>query len=226
MYASNIEQPKFELVGKPYVGISNLINIGGKLGFTDKDGYKVYDLTNDKLSEEYAFPAEIDIAQIGTTSAYLSYVYNSKGGILTRYSKTDSILKGNVWAQTPDFNNARSISVAYSIYVITEQGTLVSYTAGTKDKFELTGDKVTLNNPIQVVADIDYKYIYVADKGNQRVVAYNDKGKFVTEYTAPKAGLWNDIKSIAVSPDENALFVLTGTKVYKVKIVDQTGLNQ
>lgn len=216
MYASNMDQPKFEIIGKPYLGINNILNIGGKLGFTDNSGYKVYDITNDKLAEEYTFPADIT-APFGATSAYLSYVYNVNGDVLSRYSKSDSKLTGSVWAQTADFENAKSISVAYSIYVITGQGNLVSYTGGKKDKFELTGEKATLTNPVQVVADIDYKYIYVADAGNQRVAAYDDKGNFVKEFRAPREGLWNDIKKITVSPDEKTIFVLTGTKVYKVK---------
>jgi hypothetical protein len=212
IYVSDQTTAKFEAETTTAVGIKNTLNIGGKLGFTDNEGYKVYDLANEKISESYKQ------AGLGVTSAYLEYVYTISGDKINRYSKATDTLKESLWGQSASFSGAKSMAIAYSVYIITSDGKLESYTSGTKDTFTLSGDNTNLNSPSQVVADIDLENIYVADNGNGRVVAYDDKGKFVKEYKPKKDGAWSNIKAIGVSSNEKSLFVLSGSKVFKLEI--------
>ena len=71
---------------------------------------------------------------------------------------------------------------------------------------------------MQVVADIDYENIYVADSGNNRVVILNKKGTFVKQYKHIKGDYWNDIKGIGITSDEKKLFVLDGSRVFEVAL--------
>ena len=212
MFISDQTTAKFEAQTSTFVGIKNLINIGGKLGFTDNEGYKVYNLADGTAAESYKS------SELGVTSAYLNYVYSINGDKLTRYSKNDATLEGSLWGQNENFSGAKSFSIAYSIYLITNDGKLESYTSGQKDSFAVSGEAAVLSNPTQVLADIDFKYIYVADNGNGRVVAFDDKGNFVKEYKPKKDGAWNDIRGISVTPNEKTLFLLNGSKVYKLSL--------
>ena len=106
------------------------------------------------------------------------------------------------------------MAIAYSIYIITKDGNIESYAGGTRDTFTVTG----LTNPSQIIADIDLDNIYVADNGNGRVVVFDTKGNFVKEYKPKKDGAWSDIRSIGVSPNEKILFVLNGSKIFKLDI--------
>lgn len=213
IYLSDQTTAKFDPETSTYTNIQNLVNIKNKLGFTDNEGYKVYDITTNKIVENYKQTG------LGVTSAYLNYVYAINGTQLNRYSKNDdNTLKASLWEQSNDFDGAKSMAIAYSIFVLTKDGKLESFSTGTKDNFVIKGDKLTLKNPTQVFADIDLKYIYVADSGNDRVVSYDAKGNFVKAYTPKNVGAWNTMSSIGVTPDEKTLFVLAGSKVYKIAL--------
>jgi hypothetical protein len=212
IYISDQNTAKFEAETTAATGIKNTLNIKGKLGFTDSEGYKVYDITNKKISESYKQTG------LGITSAYLDYVYSISGDKINRYSKDTDTLKESLWGQSDSFTGAKSMAIAYSVYIITSDGKVESYTGGAKDKFTLSGEKAALNNPSKIVADIDFTNIYIADNGNGRIVSFDDKGNFVKEYKPKKEGAWNDIRSFGVSADEKTMFVLNGSKVFKVEL--------
>lgn len=212
IFVSDTVTPKFELLEDTFAGMDNALNIQGELGFTDNEGYKVYNLGTESISESYASD------ELGLTSAYSDFLYSINGDTLTRYIKGEGTLSGSVWGTSEEFSEARSMGISYSIFLITQNGELVSYTTGNKDAFTVSAEAGTFNNPVQVLADIDFENIYIADKGNKRVVVLDDSGNFVNEYKARKEDRWNDIKSISVSPDESVLYVLNGSRVYKVDL--------
>lgn len=212
IYVSKRDVTKFEEEETTFEGVDNIINIGGDLGFTDNEGYKVYDLENSTVLEEYAGEG------LGVSWAYLDFVYSISNGKLLKYSKSGGSLSESVWGENEEFNNAKSMAIAYSIYILTSDGNLASYTSGTKDKFELDEEVGEFKNPIQVVADTDFENIYVADAGNRRVVAISDEGKLIKEYKAKKEERWGDIRGISASPDETKLYVLSGSRVYEVEL--------
>ncbi len=209
IFVSDQITAKFDVETTTAVGIKNILNIKGKLGFTDDEGYKVYDLADKKIVENYKQSG------LGITSAYLDYVYSIVGDKLNKYSKKDTVvLEESLWGQSDGFQNAKSMAIAYSIYILTKDGTVESYAGGIKEALTVTG----LNNPSQIIADIDFDNIYVADNGNGRVVIFNTKGNFVKEYKPKKDGAWADMRSIGISPNEKILFVLSGSRVFKVEM--------
>lgn len=213
IYQSDTITPKFEVNTDTFSGISSPINIKGKLGFvTSTEGYKVYDLSTNKVVESYLLPNP------GIVSAYLDFVYELADSKITRYSKDGTNLTGTLWTQNEELGQAKSIAVAYSVYVLSADGKLLKYTSGQKNDFSLKGDATTLAKPVKAVTDIDFDNIYIADAGNKRVVVYDKEGNFIKEYKAKQEDRWADMRSITVSPDEKTLFVLSGSKVYKVAL--------
>ncbi len=108
------------------------------------------------------------------------------------------------------------MSIAFSIYILKENGELVNYSGGTKATFSVSGLEKPFVEPSKVVANTDFKYIYVADKGNKSVVVLDDKGAVVKQYKYDNSDVWSDVRSIAISSDEKTLFVLNSSKIYKV----------
>jgi hypothetical protein len=214
IFVSDQNTAKFEPEPTGYAGVKNLININNKLGLVDNEGYKVYDLANQKTVETYAKPG------LSVTSAYLDFVYAVEADKINRYSKSGSTLDGSLWAQSADFEQAKSMAVAYSIYLITVDNQLLKYTSGKKDDFSISaiGESAVMSNAVQVFADVELNNIYVADAGNGRVLAFDDKGNLVKEYKPQKEGAWKDIKSIGVTSDEKTMYVLSGSKVYKINL--------
>lgn len=211
MFKSSLSTAKFEAVLTSFPGTSSLSFIDGNVGFTDSEGYKVFNPETNEVVESY------DDDSIGKVSAsYLDFIYAINGDTLTKYEKSEDSLTSSTWGQSSDFTNAKSITIAINIYVITGEGTLVSYLSGQKTGFEVSGLDVAFRDPKQVVADLDFNNIYIADPGNKRVVVLDNTGALVQQYKHTNPNAWGDIKAIGVSRDEKTLFVLSGTKVYEV----------
>jgi len=149
---------------------------------------------------------------------YSGYVYSISEDILSRGSVENNQLKQVVWGQNQNFRDAVSISIAYSVYVLTNQGALVNYSGGVETDFTVSGLDKPFLNPIKVIADLDFENIYVADRGNNRVVILNEDGELVKQFKNDDDSLWYDIKGISVSSDEKYLFVLDMSKIYKVTL--------
>ena len=110
------------------------------------------------------------------------------------------------------------MAIAYSVYVLKENGELVSYSGGIKTDFTVTGLDKPFANPVKVVTDIDFSNIYVADRGNNRVIVLDKDGALVRQYKNDDDSLWKDIKGISVSSDEKIIFILDSSKVYRLQI--------
>jgi hypothetical protein len=212
LYTSARTTPKFTAVSQTYPGIGNLLNIKGQIGFTDNQGYKVLKTSDQSVVEDYKS------TELGITAAYADYVYTIKDGKVTRFAKEANKLNGSLWGQNQEMTEVKSFGISYSLFMLKNDGNVVKYTSGEKNTFALSGENPKLNNPTQILADVDFDYVYVADSGNKRVVSFDKNGKIIKEYRADKEDKWNDIKSIGVSPDEKTLYVLTGTRIYEAAL--------
>jgi hypothetical protein len=212
IYVSTRDTPKFNTLSATYPGINSLTNINGKLSFADSKGYKVLSLATDNVDEQFT--------QSGITeeSPYLSFVYTISGNALTRYAKANGALQGSLWAEGDDFIGAKSFVVAYNVYVATANDTVVCYLSGAKTDFTVTGIDKSFKTIVKIATNADADNIYVADRGNNRVVVLDKKGKFVKQYRAANDTDWSDIKSLDISPDEKYLYLLAGSKVYEIAL--------
>jgi len=210
IYSSSLVTAKFTAEDLVFEGITNLSYFGGDMVFTDNEGYKVY-APEGEITESYL------ASNLGPTAAYLSFVYSISSDTLTKYEKSTDKLEGDVWAQSEELQGVTSVAVDGNIYVLKENGNLHKYYGGEKEDYEITGLDKPFNNPTKVVKSIDIDYIYVCDKGNSRIVVLDEDGGLVAQYVA-KEDVWSDIKSVSVSQDEETLYVLAGSKVYKLEL--------
>lgn len=212
IFHSEISTPNFVQEQNTYQGIKSLAQTGNLLSFNDNEGYKTYDIKNSKLVDSYK------VESLNTTYPYADFIYSISDDILTRSVEKDGALEGTLWGQNAEFKNARSMAIAYSVYVLKENGELVNFSGGAKTGFTVSGLEKSFLEPVKVVADLDFTYIYVADRGNKRIVVLNKDGELVRQYKNNEDVLWGDIRGVAVSSDESLIFVLDGSKVYKLKI--------
>jgi len=104
------------------------------------------------------------------------------------------------------------MAIAYDIYIIKENGELVSYSNGLKTDFEVSGLEEPFKSPVKVVTDIDFSNIYVADAGKNRIVVVNKEGELIKQFKNDDDSLWRDIRSISVTADEKISSYLIPTK--------------
>ena len=213
VFVSDIYTPKFSEETLAFPGVRNIAYWGGDLVFVDNEGYKVYsaDEAQDEVSGSYAQ------TDIGPSHPYLAFVYAVVGDTLNKYEKSTDVLDESVWAQSPVLQGAVSIAIDGNIYVLRSDGSLLKFYTGEQVTFEIKGLDKGFLNPTKVVKDVDLVNIYVADSGNNRVVILDEAGNLVKQFIA-NGDAWNNIRSIGVSRDESALFVLSGSKVYEVAL--------
>lgn len=209
IYISNIAEPKFTTESSKYIGIRSISNSDGKLTFLDDEGYKIYNIINSTVSEEYKINADLAFP-------YSGFVYTVSQDVIKKYK--DNNTEPSVWEQSSDFKGAKSISIAYDIYLIKSDNQLASYSGGEKTDFEVKGLEEGIKEGAKIVADIDYDNLYVADKGAESVIILDKKGNLIKQYKAEKEDTWNDIRSISITPDEKVLLVLSGSKIYKIDL--------
>lgn len=214
IYHSEVSTPNFITEENTYVGIKSLGQTEELLSFNDNEGYKTYDLENSELIDSY------EIESLNLTHPYSGYIYSISNDILTRSIEEEGELEGTLWGQNPDFKDARSMAIAFSIYLLTKDGELVEYSGGSKTDFEVSGLEDKFSDPVKVIADLDFTNIYIADSGNKSIVILDEDGNLVKQYKNDDPALWQDIRGMAVSEDENSIFVLDSSKIYKINNED------
>ncbi len=211
IFTSDLDTPKFTALENTFPGIKSAVNYDGKLNFADDAGYKAYDLINKTVSESYA-------GDFGTSGRYLGNIYSSEGATLVKYVTSGDELTSSTWGEGAEFSNAKAISISYSVYLISGDGTLSVFTQGEKTDFEISGLDKPLSNPSDIITSTAFDNIYVADKGNSRVLVLTTEGKLVRQLKAEKDADWNDIRSISVNSNETKMFLLSGSKVFELDL--------
>jgi len=211
LYSSDISTPKFTPIEQSFPGIHALASLANNISFNDNEGYKVFDTTTNKATDSYAQTS------LGKSANYLGFIYALNDDKITKYTKSTNTLTSSLWTQNAVLTDAKSISVAVSIYVITNNGDVVKFTKGEQDTFKITGLETPLAQPSKILADYDWNNVYICDNGNKRVVVIKDNGTFVKEIKADQ-GSWDNIVSCNVTPKEDKLIVLNGSKIYLINL--------
>ena len=212
LYYSKLDTPKFEQLSQIFAGINSIANFDGSLAFADNEGFKFMDLATNKLTQSYK--------QTGLTmaAAYSTFIYSISSETLNKFTKSDDTLKSAVWARNEEINGAKSFVVAYNIYIATKNNDIVSYLSGEKTDLKVKGLPTPFSEISKMVTTVDFKNIYVADKGSKSLVVLNKDGTYLKQYKPEDISLWGDIRSIDISADEKTAYILDGSRIYKLTL--------
>ena len=127
-----------------------------------------------------------DWKSLGGFATYLGnmYVLDTADGI-DKYAVTSNGFGNKVAyfsGTTPDLSKATSVAIDGSVWILTSDGTITSYTKGTQDTFTISGLSQPLANPTQIVTTVNDTNIYILDNGNSRIVVLKKDGTFVADY--------------------------------------------
>lgn len=144
------------------------------------------------------------------------YVLDPKEGLLKFVPAADSYGASTYFTSNePDLASAVSLAIDSSVYILFENGALNKYTRGAKDEFQITGLGQPLKNPTKVIAQSDFDFIYILDKGNSRIVKIGASGAFAKEY---KADIIGKATTFVVTLDEKSLGILADGKAYELTL--------
>lgn len=213
IYISAKDVTKFEELPQLFPGVKNLQFDGDTLVFTDNEGVKFYAIATKSVNKSYL--NDKNYSALGPASEYLSFTYAVTDDKLVKFTKTGTSLTGALWAQKEEFKNAVSMDIDGSIYVLFSNGSLEKYTAGTKADFAVIGLDKPVQKPLKVVADADFKQIYMADGEEGRILAFDEDGVLDFQLKPELGSEWTALKSFDISADEKTFYLLSGTKVFE-----------
>lgn len=153
----------------------------------------------------------IDIASFSSnlyiTSNYDKTVYKhlkNVGG----YGKKVSYIKD---LSSIDLTDIVSMAIDGSVYILKKDGEILKFISGTKKDFSIKGLPEKITDPKKIFANANVKGLFVVD--GKRIIRVNEKDEFVNQYTSDKL---NNIDGIYADGEKNALYILSGNKIYKV----------
>jgi hypothetical protein len=153
------------------------------------------------------------------------YLLDSAASMIWRYSPTpDGYSAGpEEWLQAElDLTGVVDMAIGDSIYLLYANGTLQKLSMGAPDTFDTQDWDTPPRDPAALFTKPpdDTQWVYVADRGNARIVQCNKEGRFEGQFqlTESQAATHGDILAHATSlfvdePGGNA-YLLSGHKLY------------
>ena len=149
-----------------------------------------------------------------------AYILDSSSGNILRY---ENPLVGNaqpiLWIDSTSRRNASgavSFAIDGQIWLMKQDGKIERYFKGTyRESIDLNIFPV-LQSPTRIITGTDNPYLYILDPLEQRVVLITKFGDIITQYKSPS---FDNLLDIAVSKDGRLLYLLNGSKVYRISTV-------
>lgn len=171
-------------------------------------------LTSSQVDEPISFDRFDKVASMDTYLGNIYFLVPSEDQIYkflvtpNGYSTARSWLKEAVVLQ-----NAIDLTIDGDVWVLTSDGKIIHLVGGTKVPFDITNLPTPFQNPNKIFTRPNLNNIYVLDKGANRVVILDKNGNFVRQF---KGDVLSDLIGLWVSGDEKNLYLLSGSKIYRV----------
>ena len=137
------------------------------------------------------------------------YVLDAEGGEVWRYLPTGTGFDSERTALlgSASLGGSRGLHVGGDLFVLGAEG-VRRFEGSREGVAQLQGIDRVLNAPVGLAVDSDT--IYIADRGGRRIVVGHAGGAFLRQYTHPD---FTDLRGIALAPDGEVLYVLTGSGI-------------
>jgi hypothetical protein len=117
----------------------------------------------------------------------------------------------------PDLSNA--VSFVYDgtdLYILKSDGSILKFDIQANAVKFVSHTRGPLTRPVAIYSDQGLKDLWIADPVHHRIVQIDKNGNYVRSYVSPS---FSSIKSMAVGPAGNTIYVLIGKKILAVTVV-------
>jgi len=112
-------------------------------------------------------------------------------------------------------DGAVSIAIDSSLYAMKANGEVIKYLGGKKQEYNTTGIPITVSKANIVFADEDTKGLYELEGANSRILRFDEKGLFLSQYVSDN---YKNATGQLVDDTNRTIYVVSGGKIYKSKI--------
>lgn len=188
--------------------------------FLDSNNVLVRDISNTKtatsLTSQSQNPGHYVSMAVSDPDVYLLDTANSQvwryPGAVSGYTPAQAAY----WdTNPPKLNNGVSIAFDRAdLYILRKDGSVLKYDFQSNPVRFSLNLKTPVQNPVAMYTDANQKWVWIADPAHSRILQVGKDGTYDRTYVATKAIDLSKIKSIAVGPAGNTIYVLTGSKLY------------
>jgi len=118
-------------------------------------------------------------------------------------------------------SNAVDMSIDGHVYVLHSDGRISKYLSGGPVPFAQSGLDEPLDAPSCIIA-CGYMeeggHVYVADRGNQRIVQFSKDGKFIQQFRGSKPEYMDDLGSLFVDEKARKIYLTNGSILYQANL--------
>ena len=144
------------------------------------------------------------------------YLLDSANNQIYRYSKTAGGY-GNVgnWITEEglNLNNAKSLTVDGSIYILKTDGQIIKLQNGRQVDFQVTVIDPVLIMPTKIKTTDNSNFLYILDPANKRLVVLDKEGNLINQYISEK---FDNLKDFIVLEAEKEIFLLNGSAIFGI----------
>ena len=148
------------------------------------------------------------------------YVLDPSSDQIWKHQRTiDGYNKGEKWldADSNNLDDANSFAIDGSIYVLKDNGEILSFLSGASEKFELSGLDKTIGSGGKIFTLLDYQNLYILDSANERIVILDKNGAFVNQFVSSE---FKEGRDIYVDEETNQAYILSTNKVLVTPITN------
>lgn len=145
------------------------------------------------------------------------YVLDDKNKQIFKYPESGgSFANGQAWLEEEfDTSNSSSLTIDGGIYTISNDGSIKNFLKGVLERFDYHTPRPSIGPKAIIKTFRDSDYLYIIDPSNNRVLIMNKDGNIKDQYASQK---FNDLKDLAVDPEEKAIYLLNNQHLYLLAI--------
>ncbi|MCK5475539.1 MAG: hypothetical protein KAI71_03085 [Candidatus Pacebacteria bacterium] len=200
---------------------SELINKIGEIVFiTEDNSFEIYDISTESFSNasEKLSDSNTEIKDISSYSNFI-YTLNPLSNQIYKFKKTQTGFNdGNAWLDDKNINieNAISLTIDGSIYVLKSDSTIDKYRTGNKQKFSVEIPSTPISDTSTIYTKPEMNYLYITDKQNKRIVLFDkSNGKLIRQFVSDK---FSNLQNIIVDQKEETIYALSGNNIFEIEI--------
>ncbi|MCK5085559.1 hypothetical protein KAK05_02510, partial [Candidatus Parcubacteria bacterium] len=205
-----------------FTAVSTLISKTGEIVFiTNNNDFEIYNIDTESFSNtsEKLSSSSAEIKDIDSYSNFI-YTLNPTSNQIYKFKKTQAGFdSGNAWLEIDEnisVENAISLTIDGSIYVLRSDGTIDKYRTGSKQKFSVEIPSIPVSDTSTIYTKPEMNYLYVTDKQNKRIILFDKSdGKLVKQFVNDK---FNNLQNIIVDQKEETIYALSGNNIFEIEI--------
>jgi hypothetical protein len=148
------------------------------------------------------------------------YLLDSSLNQILRYEPYYDEPPGDYFPTPGEVNLAGVVDMAIAgpTYLLYADGRILKFDHGQPAPFEITGLYEPLQNPTALFTSEETEFLYIADKGNKRILQLTKEGGFVRQFRAVTGEAFDDLKGLFAIEEFNLLYFVSGNKLYVTNI--------